>query len=60
MAKNCLFAESEIDLKPLLREGNIEKLQHALRKIVFEKPGKHIISQTEPSHKPFDMSRVGG
>jgi len=60
MAKNCLFAESEIDLKPLLREGNVEKLQHALRKIVFEKPGKHIISQTDPSHKPFDMSKVGG
>jgi cyclic pyranopterin phosphate synthase len=60
MAKNCLFAESEVDLKPLLREGDVDKLQLALRKIVFEKPGKHIISQAEPAHKPFDMSRVGG
>ena len=60
LAKNCLFAETEVDLKPLLREGDVEKLQQVLRKIVFEKPGKHIISQTEPGHKPFDMSKVGG
>lgn len=60
MAKNCLFAETEFDLKPLLREGSVAELQQALRKIVFEKPGNHLISQTEPDHKPFDMSKVGG
>jgi cyclic pyranopterin phosphate synthase len=60
LAKNCLFAETEVDLKTLLRDGDVEKLQQVLRKIVFEKPGKHIISQTEPGHKPFDMSKVGG
>lgn len=60
MAKNCLFGETEFDLKPLLRERDVNKLQQTLRKIVFEKPGKHIISQTEPVHKPFDMSKVGG
>ena len=59
-AKNCLFAEDEFDLKPLLRARDVAGLQHLLRKIVFEKPGKHLISETEPGHKPFDMSRVGG
>jgi len=59
-AKNCLFAEDEFDLKPLLRARDVGGLQYLLRKIVFEKPGKHLISETEPGHKPFDMSKVGG
>lgn len=60
MAKNCLFADSETDLKPLLREGNVEKLQHFLKRVVIAKPGKHLISYGNNNHAPFDMSRVGG
>lgn len=60
MVKNCLFAESEVDLKPVLRSGSVEELQQALRRIVSEKPGKHLMSETDTGHKPFAMSKVGG
>lgn len=60
MVKNCLFADNEFDLKPVLREGNVESLQDVLRRIVNEKPGKHLMSETETAHRPFAMSKVGG
>jgi len=60
MVKNCLFTDTEVDLKPVLREGDMGALQEALRKIVSEKPGKHLMSETETAHKPFAMSKVGG
>jgi len=60
MVKNCLFADTEVDLKPVLRSGNVEDLQEVLRRIVSEKPGKHLMSETDTQHKPFAMSKVGG
>ncbi len=60
MVKNCLFADNEVDLKPLLRSGDVPALQEILRKIVTEKPGKYLISKKEQSHQPFSMSKVGG
>jgi len=60
MVKNCLFTDTEVDLKPVLREGDMGALQEALRKIVSEKPGKHLMSETDTAHKPFAMSKVGG
>jgi len=60
MVKNCLFADTEVDLKPVLRSGNVVELQEVLRRIVSEKPGKHLMSETDTVHKPFPMSKVGG
>ena len=60
MVKNCLFSETEVDLKPYLRAGNVPALQQILKKIVTEKPGKHLISNKDTSHEPFSMSKVGG
>jgi len=60
MVKNCLFSDTEVDLKPYLREGNMSDLQGILQKIVTDKPGKHLISNSESSHQPFSMSKVGG
>jgi cyclic pyranopterin phosphate synthase len=60
MVKNCLFADTEVDLKPYLRAGDVPALQEILLKIVTEKPGKHLISNKETSHQPFSMSKVGG
>jgi cyclic pyranopterin phosphate synthase len=60
MVKNCLFADEGLDLKPFLRAGNVPDLQAVLKKIVTEKPGKHLISSNETSHLPSSMSKVGG
>jgi len=60
MVKNCLFADTEVDLKPYLRDGDVEALREVLCLIVDEKPGKHLISSEDTSHKPFAMSKVGG
>lgn len=60
MAKNCLFSDKEVDLKPLLRAGDMAGLQEALRRIVIEKPGKHIIVEQSSETKPFSMSKIGG
>lgn len=60
MAKNCLFSDKEVDLKPLLRAGDKAGLQEILRRIVVEKPGKHIIVEQASERKPFSMSKIGG
>jgi cyclic pyranopterin phosphate synthase len=61
MVKNCLFADVDVDLKPILRSGNAPALEEMLKKIVTEKPGKYLIaSDKEQSHQPFSMSKVGG
>ncbi|MDD2318449.1 MAG: GTP 3',8-cyclase MoaA [Geobacteraceae bacterium] len=60
MVKNCLFADTEVDLKPYLRAGDVTALQEMLKKIVTDKPGKYLISDKESSHQPFSMSKVGG
>lgn len=60
MVKNCLFADTEVDLKPYLRSGDVELLQKILRKIVTDKPGKYLIADEKSSHQPFSMSKVGG
>jgi GTP 3',8-cyclase len=60
MIKSCLFADTEIDIKPYLYAGDLAALQAILLKIVNEKPGRHLLSKDESAHEPFDMSKVGG
>ncbi|MHC1697677.1 MAG: GTP 3',8-cyclase MoaA [Geobacteraceae bacterium] len=60
MVKNCLFTDAEVDLKPILRSGNVAALEEILKKIVTEKPGKFLIANKEQTHQPFSMSKIGG
>ncbi len=60
LVRNCLFAESEFDLKPFLRTGDVDGLQRELIRVVNEKPGKHALSEQQAEHKPFAMLNIGG
>jgi cyclic pyranopterin phosphate synthase len=60
MAKSCLFDSSEYDLKPYLKRGSEEVLKEVLQGIVMKKPGKHLLSDHDSGHDPFEMSKVGG
>jgi len=59
-AKSCLFSGDELDLKPLLAQGDDRLLEEALRSIVVGKPGRHQLSPQSAGHTPFAMSAVGG
>ena len=60
MAKGCLFAESQMDLKPFLRPGSSLFLAQALGALVDSKPVCHQLSQEECHHQAFSMSSIGG
>lgn len=60
LAKGCLFAESQVDLKPSLRSGSSMLLAQALRTIVDTKPARHQMSPEECHHQAFSMSSIGG
>ena len=60
MAKGCLFADTQIDLKPALRNGSDELLMNALGGMVHSKPDRHRLSADECHHNPFSMSSIGG
>ncbi len=59
-AKSCLFSDKGVDLRPILRSGEDEMLQEALRCMVQEKPGRHGLLSTQEDHEAFTMSSVGG
>jgi cyclic pyranopterin phosphate synthase len=60
MAKSCLFDSTEYDLKPYLKPGSEAVLKDVLQSIVMKKPGKHLLSDHDSGHDPFEMSKVGG
>ncbi|MBP1753463.1 MAG: moaA [Geobacteraceae bacterium] len=60
MARSCLFDDTEFDLKPFLRKGGEAELAETLRSIVMGKPQKHLMSNHDAAHEPFDMSKIGG
>jgi cyclic pyranopterin phosphate synthase len=60
LAKGCLFAESQVDLKPSLRTGSNLLLAQGLGAIVDTKPARHQMSQEECHHQAFSMSSIGG
>jgi len=60
VAKSCLFADSTIDLKPLLREGDEAALREALRRVIEAKPEQHSITEDWAGRTPTHMSQVGG
>lgn len=59
-AKSCLFSDKGTDLPPILRDGDDEMLQKALRCLVQEKPGRHGLSASQEDHEAFTMASVGG
>lgn len=60
LAKGCLFAESQVDLKPSLQTGSSVLLAQALRAIVDAKPDRHQMSPEECHHQAFCMASIGG
>ncbi len=60
LAKGCLFAGSQVDLKPSLRSGSRGLLAQALAAIVETKPVRHQMSLEACHHQAFRMSSIGG
>ncbi len=60
LAKGCLFAGSQVDLKPSLRTGSGLLLARELEAIVGTKPVRHQMSPDECHHQAFSMSSIGG
>lgn len=60
VARGCLFAETEIDLKPSLQTGSNALLARALGAIVDIKPVRHRMNPEECHHQAFSMSSIGG
>lgn len=48
-----------VDLKPYLAGGN-EALRKILRQIVTDKPDRHQLLSSRPSHNWVAMSQIGG
>jgi len=60
MARGCLFSDREIDLRPLLRVGDLPGLEEALRRMICFKPDRHPLNWEDGKARPLAMSRVGG
>lgn len=60
LAKGCLFAGSQVDLKPALRTGSGLLLGQALAAIVDSKPDRHQMSPDDCHHQAFSMASIGG
>jgi cyclic pyranopterin phosphate synthase len=60
LARGCLFAESQVDLRTFLRSGSTLQLAQALGAIVYSKPVSHQMSQVECHHQAFSMASIGG
>lgn len=60
MAQGCLFAQADVDLMPLVRQGDLDGLTAALRSVVRGKPERHAMSEESDSHQPFVMAKIGG
>jgi cyclic pyranopterin phosphate synthase len=58
-ARGCLFAETGLDLRPYLLNGDAA-VAEAMERVVGLKPGQHGISSQEMDHEPFAMSNIGG
>jgi len=59
--RTCLFSDSEIDLKPFLRNGcSDDKLLEMLRKALAEKPEHHHIETMQFKKCQRTMSAIGG
>jgi cyclic pyranopterin phosphate synthase len=60
LVKGCLFSETQVDLKTIVRGGSEEALAAALGAIVQSKPDRHQMNPEECHHQAFSMSSIGG
>jgi cyclic pyranopterin phosphate synthase len=60
MARGCLFAGGQLDLRPLLQADGDAPLETAIRHLVAGKPARHQLESTCAGHTPFAMSAIGG
>jgi len=59
--RNCLFSDSEIDLKTALRAGaSIEVLAAAMRTAIDSKKNGHRLVHGQPGCRTFSISQIGG
>lgn len=58
--RSCLFSEREYDLKPFLRFNDEAAVKVALRRIIRNKPERHLLSVNESEHQLVAMSSIGG
>ena len=58
--RGCLFADSGVDLKPLLLNEDNGLLRETLQRIVTGKPGRHHLAEDVSEHGAVAMSRIGG
>lgn len=56
--KTCLFGETEVNLKELSQQGDIEKIKEALHTAILEKPQRHKIKSSTTTSR--FMSQIGG
>jgi GTP 3',8-cyclase len=60
MAHSCLFAGTNVDLKPALNSGDCRELRRTLHAIVANKPEGHILQEEQNNRRAFAMSGIGG
>jgi len=60
LARGCLFAHEAVDIKPHLRNRDDGTLREIMRRIVWEKPGRHHLAEEGTGHDALAMSRIGG
>lgn len=58
--RNCLFADSEYDMKSLLAGRDADVVRSALKRIVENKPAEHNLSTENADHTAFTMAGIGG
>jgi len=60
MAHSCLFAGTNVDLKPALNSGDNLELRRTLHAIVANKPKGHVLQEEQNNRRAFAMSGIGG
>ncbi|MCD6527808.1 MAG: GTP 3',8-cyclase MoaA [Desulfuromonas sp.] len=60
MMRNCLFADSETDLRPYLEVSDREGLKAAIKSNVDKKPRRHHVGWGNNHSPALHMSKVGG
>jgi len=60
MAHGCLFAGTNVDLKPALNSGSCLELRRILHTIVANKPEGHVLQEEQNDRRAFAMSGIGG
>ena len=58
--RNCLFADTEYDLREVLASGDSIAIQAVLRGLIQSKPARHGLTEQDADHASFSMAQIGG